>query len=82
MLGNTLAVYNGREHVAILISEQMIGHLSYNKLNFYFIRYDFLKFILFIVLIHWKLFYLFKLGEFVQTRNYRGHTKTDKKAKK
>nr|YP_009145523.1 ribosomal protein S19 [Trachelomonas volvocina]AKL82436.1 ribosomal protein S19 [Trachelomonas volvocina] len=49
MLGHTIAVYNGREHIALLISDQMIGY---------------------------------KLGEFVQTRNYFGHTKSDKKAKK
>ena len=26
MLGHTIAVYNGREHVPIFISDQMIGH--------------------------------------------------------
>lgn len=49
MIGYTIAVYNGKEHIPILISDQMIGH---------------------------------KLGEFVPTRNYRGHTKADKKAKR
>nr|YP_009512100.1 ribosomal protein S19 [Euglena hiemalis]AXI98042.1 ribosomal protein S19 [Euglena hiemalis] len=49
MIGYTIAVYNGKEHVPILISDQMIGH---------------------------------KLGEFVQTRNYRGHKKSDKKVKR
>lgn len=49
MIGHTIAIYNGREHMPILISDQMIGH---------------------------------KLGEFVQTRTFRGHVKTDKKTKK
>lgn len=46
MVGLTIAVHNGRQHVPILISENMVGH---------------------------------KLGEFAQTRTYRGHT-ADKKA--
>ncbi|MDG2090948.1 MAG: 30S ribosomal protein S19 [Gammaproteobacteria bacterium] len=46
MLGLTIAVHNGRQHVPILISEDMVGH---------------------------------KLGEFVVTRTYRGHT-SDRKA--
>nr|YP_009032737.1 ribosomal protein S19 [Euglenaformis proxima]AGL12003.1 ribosomal protein S19 [Euglenaformis proxima] len=49
MVGYTFAVYNGREHIPLLISDQMIGY---------------------------------KLGEFVQTRVYLGHTKTDKKSKR
>jgi small subunit ribosomal protein S19 len=49
MIGHTIAIYNGREHIPILISDQMIGH---------------------------------KLGEFVQTRTYRGHVKSDKKTKR
>lgn len=48
MIGYTIAVYNGREHIPILITDQMVGY---------------------------------KLGDFVQTRNYKGHTKTDKKSK-
>lgn len=47
MLGLTIAVHNGRQHVPVLISEDMVGH---------------------------------KLGEFVVTRTYRGHT-ADKKAR-
>ncbi len=47
MLGLTISVHNGRQHVPILISEDMVGH---------------------------------KLGEFVVTRTYRGHT-ADKKAR-
>ncbi len=47
MLGLTIAVHNGRQHVPILISEDMVGH---------------------------------KLGEFVVTRTYRGHS-ADKKAR-
>lgn len=46
MLGLTIAVHNGRQHVPVMISEDMVGH---------------------------------KLGEFVVTRTYRGHT-SDKKA--
>lgn len=46
MLGLTIAIHNGRQHVPILISEDMVGH---------------------------------KLGEFVVTRTYRGHS-ADKKA--
>nr|ALP86099.1 ribosomal protein S19 [Phacus orbicularis] len=49
MIGYTLALYNGREHIPVFISEQMVGH---------------------------------KLGEFVQTRNFKGHIKTDKKIKR
>ena len=47
MVGLTIAVHNGRQHVPILISENMVGH---------------------------------KLGEFAQTRTYRGHI-ADKKAR-
>jgi len=47
MLGLTIAVHNGRQHVPVLITEDMVGH---------------------------------KLGEFVVTRNYRGHL-ADKKAR-
>lgn len=46
MIGHTIAVYNGREHIPIFITDQMIGH---------------------------------KLGEFSPTRNFRGHSKNDKK---
>nr|YP_009144917.1 ribosomal protein S19 [Euglenaria anabaena]AKJ83364.1 ribosomal protein S19 [Euglenaria anabaena] len=49
MIGHTIAIYNGKEHIPVLISDQMIGH---------------------------------KLGEFVQTRTYRGHVKADKKTKR
>lgn len=49
MIGHTVAVYNGREHIPIFITDQMVGH---------------------------------KLGEFSPTRTYRGHAKTDKKAKR
>jgi small subunit ribosomal protein S19 len=47
MLGLTMAIHNGRQHVPILITEDMVGH---------------------------------KLGEFVATRTYRGHS-ADKKAR-
>lgn len=49
MLGHTIGVYNGKEHIPLLVSDQMIGY---------------------------------KLGEFVQTRNYSGHIKSDKKIKR
>jgi small subunit ribosomal protein S19 len=47
MVGHTIAIHNGKSHVPIFISEQMVGH---------------------------------KLGEFVLTRTFRGHAKSDKKA--
>jgi len=49
MLGHTIAVHNGRQHVPVYITEQMVGH---------------------------------KLGEFAPTRTFRGHAKTDKKARR
>lgn len=47
MVTLTIAVHNGRQHVPVLISENMVGH---------------------------------KLGEFAQTRTYKGHV-ADKKAR-
>jgi small subunit ribosomal protein S19 len=47
MVGLTIAVHNGRQHVPVLINENMVGH---------------------------------KLGEFSQTRTFKGHV-ADKKAK-
>ncbi|HKJ21537.1 MAG TPA: 30S ribosomal protein S19 [Gammaproteobacteria bacterium] len=47
MVGLTLAVHNGRQHVPIMVSEQMVGH---------------------------------KLGEFVPTRTFKGHS-GDRKTK-
>ncbi|MDY6912320.1 MAG: 30S ribosomal protein S19 [Chloroflexota bacterium] len=47
MLGITMAVHDGRRHVPIFITENMVGH---------------------------------KLGEFVPTRTYRGHTNKAEKA--
>ena len=49
MVGHTIAVYNGRQHVPIFISDQLVGH---------------------------------KLGEFVATRTFRSHIKTDRKSKR
>lgn len=49
MVGHTIAVHNGRQHVPVFISEQMVGH---------------------------------KLGEFAPTRTFRGHAKSDKKARR
>ncbi|PCI38109.1 MAG: 30S ribosomal protein S19 [Thiotrichales bacterium] len=48
MVGLTIAIHNGRQHVPIFVTENMVGH---------------------------------KLGEFVPTRTYRGHS-SDKKTKK
>nr|YP_009490525.1 ribosomal protein S19 [Cibotium barometz]YP_010878763.1 ribosomal protein S19 [Cibotium cumingii]WHE38218.1 ribosomal protein S19 [Cibotium sinoburmaense]AWH62743.1 ribosomal protein S19 [Cibotium barometz]WHE37956.1 ribosomal protein S19 [Cibotium barometz]WHE38043.1 ribosomal protein S19 [Cibotium barometz]WHE38131.1 ribosomal protein S19 [Cibotium barometz] len=45
MIGHTIAVHNGREHLPIYVTDRMVGH---------------------------------KLGEFVSTRNFRGHAKSDK----
>jgi small subunit ribosomal protein S19 len=50
MIGLTLAVHDGRRHVPIFITENMVGH---------------------------------RLGEFVPTRTFRGHTaKAEKVARK
>ena len=47
MVGLTIQVHNGRDHIPVLISENMVGH---------------------------------KLGEFAQTRTFRGHS-GDRKTK-
>ena len=47
MLGHTIAVHNGKSHVPVYITEQMVGH---------------------------------KLGEFANTRSFRGHAGQDKTA--
>ena len=47
-VGHTIAVHDGRRHVPVYVTEDMVGH---------------------------------KLGEFVATRNYRGHGKDEKKSK-
>jgi small subunit ribosomal protein S19 len=49
MVGHTIAVYNGKQHVPIFISDQFVGH---------------------------------KLGEFVSTRTFRSHIKSDRKTKR
>jgi small subunit ribosomal protein S19 len=49
MIGHTIAVYNGKQHVPIFISDQFVGH---------------------------------KLGEFVSTRTFKSHIKTDRKTKR
>ena len=49
MVGCTIGVYNGKQHVPIFISDQLVGH---------------------------------KLGEFVSTRTFKSHIKTDKKSKR
>ena len=48
MVGHTIAVHDGRKHVPVYITEDMVGH---------------------------------KLGEFVQTRTYRGHGNDEKKSR-
>lgn len=47
MIGLTIAVHNGRQHMPVFVTENMIGH---------------------------------KLGEFAQTRTFKGHV-ADKKSK-
>jgi len=49
MVGLTISIYNGKQHVPIFISDQFVGH---------------------------------KLGEFVSTRNFKSHIKTDRKVKR
>ena len=49
MIGHTIAVYNGRQHVPVFISDQFVGH---------------------------------KLGEFVSTRTFKSHVKSDRKTKR
>jgi small subunit ribosomal protein S19 len=49
MIGHTISVHNGKSHVPVFISDQLVGH---------------------------------KLGEFVSTRNFRSHKKTDRKVKR
>ena len=47
-VGLTFAVHDGRRHVPVYVTEDMVGH---------------------------------KLGEFVQTRTFKGHIKDEKKSK-
>jgi len=49
MVGQTIAVHDGRKHVPVYVTESMVGH---------------------------------KLGEFAPTRTFRGHSGSDKAAKK
>lgn len=49
MVGHTIAVYNGKQHFPVFISDQMVGH---------------------------------KLGEFVPTRTFRSHIKSDRKTRR
>ena len=49
MIGFTIAIYNGKQHVPIFISDQLVGH---------------------------------KLGEFVSTRTFKSHIKTDRKTQR
>ena len=48
-IGLTIAVYDGRKHVPVYVTEDMVGH---------------------------------KLGEFAQTRTYKGHGADDKKTRR
>jgi small subunit ribosomal protein S19 len=49
MIGHTISVYNGKKHVPVFISDQLVGH---------------------------------KLGDFVPTRSFRSHKKTERKVKR
>ena len=49
MIGHTIAIYNGQEHLPIYITDQMVGH---------------------------------KLGEFIPTRNFRGHAGSDRRTRR
>ena len=49
MIGHTIAVHDGKKHVPVYITEDMVGH---------------------------------RLGEFAQTRTYRGHGKDAEKRSK
>ena len=49
MIGHTISVYNGKKHVPVFVSDQLVGH---------------------------------KLGEFVPTRSFRSHKKTERKVKR
>lgn len=49
MVGHTIAVHNGKQHIPVFISDQMVGH---------------------------------KLGEFVPTRSFRSHIKSDRKTRR
>jgi len=48
-VGHTIAVHDGRKHVPVYVTEDMVGH---------------------------------KLGEFVQTRTFRGHSGNNKSEKR
>lgn len=87
MIGHTIAVYNGKEHIPILISDRMVGHLRliYTRTdeNFKYIIFKIKRIILEIFKMNGlNHIYEIKLGEFVPTRSFRGHVKTDKKLKK
>jgi small subunit ribosomal protein S19 len=47
MVGHTIGVHNGRQHIPVYVTENMVGH---------------------------------KLGEFAETRRFRGHTARGEKA--
>ena len=49
MIEHTIGVHNGKEHIPVFITENMIGY---------------------------------KLGEFVPTRTFRSHAKSDKKSRR
>lgn len=49
MVGHTIAIYNGKQHVPLFVSDQLVGY---------------------------------KLGEFVNSRTFRSHIKTDRKTKR
>nr|YP_009938755.1 ribosomal protein S19 [Mitrasacme pygmaea]QNV46987.1 ribosomal protein S19 [Mitrasacme pygmaea] len=49
MIGHTIAIHNGKEHLPVYITDRMVGH---------------------------------KLGEFAPTLNFRGHVKSDNRARR
>nr|YP_010118192.1 ribosomal protein S19 [Torenia fournieri]YP_010710101.1 ribosomal protein S19 [Torenia violacea]QYJ08942.1 ribosomal protein S19 [Torenia fordii]QQW49753.1 ribosomal protein S19 [Torenia fournieri]QQY84618.1 ribosomal protein S19 [Torenia fournieri]WCS41400.1 ribosomal protein S19 [Torenia violacea]WET56737.1 ribosomal protein S19 [Torenia violacea] len=49
MIGHTIAIHNGKEHLPIYITDRMVGH---------------------------------KLGEFVPTLTFRGHSKSDNRSRR
>lgn len=49
MIGHTIGVHNGKAHVPVFVTENMVGH---------------------------------RLGEFAETRKFRGHVKSDKSSRR
>jgi hypothetical protein len=47
MIGHTIAVYNGREHIPLLITDQMVGYLCIFNCFYIHFYLDFIDFSLF-----------------------------------